>query len=81
MEHRQNLPVWVSGALGKAVARNPDERYNVLSAFLADLTRPNPQFETMGALPILERDPLIFWRTAALIMAALNLILLFALIG
>jgi len=81
MEHRQSLPVWVSGALGKAVARDPEERYNVLSAFLADLTRPNPQFEALGSLPILERDPAKFWRAVALGLAALNILLLFALIG
>ena len=79
-EHRPNLPIWVSGALGKAVERDPAKRYEVLSAFLADLTRPNPEFETTEFRPILESDPAQFWRWVAIGSAIINLILLFNLV-
>ncbi len=75
-EHRASLPAWVSGALGKAVQRDPGKRYELLSAFLADLTRPNPEFEDTVPHALLERNPLGFWRTAALIMGLLNLVLI-----
>jgi len=79
-EHRPNLPVWVSGALGKAVERDPAKRYEVLSAFLADLTRPNPEFETTEFRPVLESDPVQFWRWVAIGSAIINLILLVSLL-
>jgi len=80
-DHRPNLPIWVSGALGKAVEKNPEKRYDVLSAFLADLTRANPEFETMDFLPILESDPARFWRWVAIGSGIINLILLFSLVA
>ena len=81
IEHRPNLPNWISGALGRAVKKNPAKRYDVLSVFLADLTRPNPEFANTEIRPILESDPASFWRTVALVLATINLILLIQLIG
>lgn len=80
VQHRPGLPAWVSSALSKAVERDPDKRYDLLSAFLADLTRPNPEFDADSARPLLERNPLIFWRRLALLMLLTNLWLLILLL-
>ncbi len=80
-DHRPNLPYWISGALGKAVAKDPRQRYDVLSEFLADLTRANPEFEPTEFRPILESDPANFWPWIAIGLVIVNLVLLSLLAG
>ncbi|MEL0083979.1 MAG: protein kinase, partial [Gammaproteobacteria bacterium] len=64
-----SLPVWVDGALARAVAINPDSRYESLSEFLQDLRRPNPDFNV--AMPLMQRDPVAFWRGSTVILLIL----------
>ena len=67
-KHRPNLPAWVDGALQKAVHKNPERRYQAMSEFLADLTIPNPKFaDDKKGKPLIERDPMRFWRLAAVL--------------
>lgn len=74
------IPAFVDAAIAKAVAIDPDRRYEALSAFAADLTRPNPDLMPIGFVPLAERDPVAFWRTAfvvaAFVAAVLALLLL-----
>ncbi len=79
MDHVPSLPFWVSRALSKAVHRDPKKRYDVLSAFLADLARPNPDFERPEAQSFLARDPVAFWKWLALLSLLGNLALLMVL--
>ena len=74
--HRTNpsTPVWLDGALAKAVQKNPDLRYNSLSEFQQDLKTPNKKFTQAHAKPLIERNPLLFWQSAALLFLLLNLI-------
>ena len=69
-----NVPVWLDGALAKAVQKNPDLRYNSLSEFQQDLKTPNKKFTQAHAKPLIERNPLLFWQSAALLFLLLNLI-------
>ncbi len=73
------LPNWVDGALEKAVRLDRARRYEVLSEFEYDLAHPNKHFEKR-TIPLLERDPLRFWKTLTLLLFLLNLILLSRLI-
>jgi len=68
-----SLPHWVSSALAKAVHREPEKRHDALSVFIADLGRPNPDFQRPEARSFLQRDPALFWKTLALISFLLNL--------
>ena len=77
-EHDPTLPVWVDGALAKAVKPDPRNRYPALSEFSYDLAHPNPQFAA-ASLPLAERNPLGFWRGLALILLLTNLLLLYLL--
>ena len=65
------IPVWLDGALRKAVAPEPGRRYAEVSEFVYDLRHPNPKFLGQGHRPLIERDPLRFWKaTAAALLAA-----------
>jgi hypothetical protein len=74
-----SIPVWISGALSKATERDPEKRYEVLSALVADLARPNPDFERAGTHPLVERNPVAFWKWLTLLSLSANVALLFAL--
>lgn len=76
--YREELPVWLDGALAKAVQLDPARRYPVLSEFLYDLLHPNPAFVTRFQ-PLLERHPVRFWQTLSALLALVCLVLLFLL--
>jgi hypothetical protein len=72
---RPLLPVWVDGALRKAVHPNPVRRYQALSEFIQDLRYPNPAFADGRRTSLLERDPLLFWRLLSLTLGIVALTL------
>ena len=74
--HNPMIPTWIDGALRKATAINPQIRYKDLSEFIYDLSHPNAQF-LVGpkSTPLIERNPLVFWKTIAGILLISNLIL------
>ncbi|KQO88833.1 protein kinase [Methylobacterium sp. Leaf92] len=63
---RPGLPIWVDGALRKAVHPNPALRYEALSAFTYDLRHPNPSLAGMRRAALLERNPVLFWKLVSL---------------
>ena len=75
---RPSLPGWIDAALKKAVHPFPSKRYEVVSELVYDLRHPNPAFSAARMVPLVERDPLLFWKTLSLILA---LALLFLLAG
>lgn len=74
--YRDDLPDWISSTLRKALSPSPVDRYPALSEIPIDLRQPNPSFQQESFQPLIERDPLVFWRTLALVLALANLILL-----
>ena len=71
-----DVPAWIDGALEKATQLNPALRYRALSEFLADLSTPNNDL-IKDAQPLMERNPIAFWRGLAISLLILNLYLLF----
>lgn len=65
--HRENLPAWMDYALEKSMHPRLAQRHDVLSGFLEDLKRPNPAFSAESHRPLLERNPVAFWRALALL--------------
>lgn len=78
-QHNPHIQPWVDGALRKAVHPNPARRYDSLSEFLYDLSHPNDKFVVARSAPLIERDPLGFWRGLSALLLLGNLILLYLL--
>ena len=75
------VPIWMDGALRKATAINPQYRYDTLSEFLYDLHTPNPAFLKGDAfVPLMQRNPLYFWKSLSVLLLLSNLILLYQLV-
>jgi serine/threonine protein kinase len=67
-EHNDRIPDWVDDALRKAVSVNPERRHSLLSEFIYDLSHPPaPGYHGRPRAPLLERNPVAFWRAVALI--------------
>ena len=58
----RQIPIWVDGTLQKALQPNPSKRYRELSEFLFDLRSPNKEFLARSRPPLIDRDPIIFWK-------------------
>lgn len=79
INHNREIPAWVDGALRKSVMIDPNQRYDLLSEFIYDLSHPNTKL--VGEKPpLLDRNPVGFWRGAALLMLLLNLLLVYLLV-
>jgi serine/threonine protein phosphatase PrpC len=63
------VPVWVDGALKTALHPDPARRYDAMSEFVSDLRTPNRRFQLERHAPLLERDPVLFWKGLCLILA------------
>jgi serine/threonine protein phosphatase PrpC len=75
------VPVWVDGTLERAVHPNPAKRYDSLSEFLFDLRQPNANYVTSSAAPLIERNPLLFWKSTTIVLALAVIVLLAMLHG
>ena len=72
----REIPIWIDGALERAVHPNPLKRYDSLSEFLFDLRNPNSRYLTTPSTPLIERNPLLFWKCTTLALALLVVLLL-----
>ncbi|HEX7028374.1 MAG TPA: bifunctional protein-serine/threonine kinase/phosphatase [Gammaproteobacteria bacterium] len=74
-DHRE-IPAWIDGAIRKAVHSNPDKRYEALSEFLYDLRHPNKVYLNETRRPLMEQNPVLFWKSVSIILAVVVLVLL-----
>ena len=74
VDDHSDIPVWVDGALRKALDPDPDKRFSDPMEFAFALRNP-----IVGAAPsrLIERDPVRFWKVIAAMLAAAVLALLF----
>jgi serine/threonine protein kinase len=79
MDNNHEVPDWIDAMLRKAVNVNPDNRYEELSEFFYDLRHPNTSLLYKDHRPLLERNPLAFWRGLSLILLGIIIYLLFLL--
>ncbi|MBL1320970.1 MAG: bifunctional protein-serine/threonine kinase/phosphatase [Methylophaga sp.] len=75
--HVSNIPDWIDLALQKAVSIEPINRYEKMSELESDLRKPNPDFLKESSRPLLERNPLAFWKFISALLFTANLILLY----
>lgn len=71
-----SIPEWIDGAISKAVHINPEKRYNELSEFVQDLRHPNPAFLSKERAPLLERNPILFWKSFSILLLIMVLLLI-----
>ena len=74
------IPAWIDGALEMAVRVDPERRYAELSEFTHDLRWPNGEFAGRPR-PLLERDPVLFWKIGFLALSLVVAALLLRLAG
>jgi serine/threonine protein phosphatase PrpC len=66
LDDDREIPAWVDGALARAVHPNPEKRYESLSEYLFDLRHPNATYLGGRMTPLIERNPLLFWKSTSL---------------
>ena len=70
----RDIPAWIDGALRRAVHPDPHKRYESLSEFTFDLRHANAKYSS--APPLIERNPLLFWKFSTVILASVVVVLL-----
>lgn len=76
LDEDREIPVWVDGALRRAVHPDPYKRYESLSEFVFDLRQPNASYLNPSLTPLIERNPLLFWKCTTAILACIIVVLL-----
>ncbi len=67
-QYNPMVPEWMDACLQKAVHPNPEKRYELLSEFLSDFSKPNQALlDRNNSQPLIERNPVGFWRGLAFI--------------
>jgi len=75
---RPDLPAWLQGALGRAIAVNPADRYRDVNEFAVEMeTGPSRTPSPMRRpLTLYERAPVRFWQGVAALLALALVVLL-----
>lgn len=75
-----DIPAWMDAALKRAVMIQPSQRYEALSEFMVDLTKPNGDFvQKKGRVSLYERNPDIGLKLLLILSVVLNVALAFLL--
>jgi serine/threonine protein kinase len=78
-QHNDEVLTWIDRTLEKAVHLRPEQRYALLSEFNYDLGHPNKSFMNKKTTPLMQRNPLAFWKGLAAMLVIINLILIYIL--
>ncbi|CAA9890663.1 Serine/threonine protein phosphatase PrpC [Candidatus Methylobacter favarea] len=70
------IPLWIDDAIRKMVDPNPSQRYEELSEYTYDLRHPNKAFLNKTRPPLIERKPVIFWKSVSFILTTIIALLL-----
>jgi serine/threonine protein phosphatase PrpC/ribosomal protein L39E len=76
LDDNREIPAWIDAVLKKAVHPDPHQRYDELSEFVFDLRHPNKTLLGAASAPLIERNPLLFWKALSLILMLVVLLLL-----
>lgn len=68
-DERRAIPAWIDAALERAVHPDPLKRQEALSEFVHDLHQPGAATLARQRTPLTQRNPLLFWRALALVLA------------
>lgn len=76
LDDDREIPAWIDHTLKKALQPDPHKRYDELSEFMFDLRQPNKEFLNKTAPPLMERNPVLFWKSISFILTIIIIILL-----
>ncbi|PKO42666.1 MAG: protein kinase [Betaproteobacteria bacterium HGW-Betaproteobacteria-4] len=68
LNEERDIPAWIDAAIRKAVEPDPQARYEELSEFVFDLHHPNRDFLNKTRPPLIERHPVIFWKSVSFVL-------------
>jgi serine/threonine protein phosphatase PrpC len=68
MDDHREIPGWIDGALKRSVNPDPFKRHDALSEFVFDLRYPNVAYLSASAAPLMERNPLLFWKCLCVLL-------------
>jgi eukaryotic-like serine/threonine-protein kinase len=77
---RDDIPGWMDAGLEQAVHKSPGQRTDALSALVENLRQPNPSLIQDRPVPLLQRNPVGFWKLLALALLAVNMLLILLLL-
>lgn len=78
--YRPDLPNWVDDSLNRALSAEPKQRYETAEEWLLNLEQAERKSLNSRPRPLLEREPLLVWRSVALFSLLLNFLLLIGLL-
>jgi len=76
LDDEREIPAWIDEVLRKATHPDPAKRYEELSEFVYELRHPSQAYLSRTRPPLLERNPVAFWRGVSLILAITIVVLL-----
>lgn len=68
LDEDREIPAWIDDAIHRAVHPDPTARYGELSEFLHDLHYPSPDFLNRTRPPLIERNPVLFWKFLSVLL-------------
>ncbi len=71
----KDIPKWLDAAVHKAVHVSSRHRYDLLSEFLVDISQPNNKLVKQEDVPLIDRNPIRFWKIMLVLSLLLNLYL------
>ena len=77
IDDERDIPLWIDEAIKQAVHPNPYSRYEELSEFMYDLRHPNPKFLRKSRPPLMERNPVQFWKGISFILFVILLVMIY----
>ncbi len=69
LDDNREIPAWIDDVLKRAVHPDPAKRYEELSELTYDLRHPNQAYLNKTRPPLVERSPVVFWKSVSLILA------------
>ncbi len=72
----REIPAWIDDVLKKVLLPDPYKRYDELSEFLFDLRKPNQAFLNKTAPPLIDRHPVLFWKSVSCLLLIVIAVLL-----
>ena len=73
--NNRDIPAWIDEASARRCSPIPAKRYDELSEFVFDLRHPNQAFLSRTRPPLIERNPLVFWKAVSFVLAVLLIML------